>query len=138
MAGSYYVVTVYNAAIMYLIHEGDGGRWTRQQAWDIRAAAMAFAPTRSGRLKMSHVVEQPRDEQGRFRKGFAIVADTGYAGWVHGGTGGRGRIIRPRTKKAMSLPPGYGWPKVVTKRVHGQDANPWLRVAGELIAGRSR
>jgi hypothetical protein len=135
-----YVAVVYEGNIIRLIQVGEGATWTRERAWDIRALAVLRAPMRSGRLKSSHKVLQNRDIfTGRYRKGFNIVADARHAAWVHGGTaGGRGGWIYPRSRGAMVLPAGGGHPRLVRKRVHGQNGQPWLREAGEAIAHRYR
>lgn len=131
-----YVAVVYENNIVRLIQVGEGSTWTRQRAWEIRALAVRWAPGRSGRLKASHKVAQNRDiYTGRFRKGFNIYADARHAAWVHGGTEDRG-WIHPTRGKAMVLPAGGGYPRLVRKRVRGQRPQPWLRDAGEFVARR--
>jgi hypothetical protein len=134
-----YIAIVYESNIVRMIQIGDGATWTRDRAWEIRRYAVIYAPQgTTGRLKRSHKVFQNRDIfTGRFRKGFNILADARHARWVHDGTANEGRgWIRPRTKRAMRLPAGGGYPTLIRKRVRGQKPNPWLRRAGELVARR--
>lgn len=135
-----YIAIVYEGNIVRLIQVGEGAQWTLARARDTKKLAEIYASahTRSGRLVRSHKVAQNRDiYTGRFRKGWNVYNDAPYAAAVHGGTAGKGSgYIYPKRGKAMVLPPGNGYPRLVRKRVHGQEGDAWLRDAGEAIAHR--
>lgn len=127
-----HVVRVFDNRIGYVIQVGDGGRWIRTQAWEVRRLAVILAPSRTNRLKASHVVNQNRDRYtGRFQKGFTVSATAYHASFVALGTGIHGPLHRKIVKKkAMRIMDGRR-PRFI-RSSRGQRPNPWLERAAEM------
>lgn len=133
-------VVVFDAKLHNIISVGDGYRWTKRQAHKVRAVAETKAPSRSGRLRASHGVQQNRNMLGQYQTGFYVYADAPHAAFVHEGTGiygPRGQVID--IGKMMRIPPsrvGVPWagPKFI-RRSRGQRGNPWLADAAREATG---
>jgi hypothetical protein len=151
------IVTVYESGIIRMI-QGEGRRWTRDQAFDVLTLAISTCPRGTGALAASHLVEQNRTH-GRFSTGWSVSAGNGLhdgrALWMHEGTGiygPRGVPIRPvntAKKRFLHMPPGFqpAWywthlakgdidPFGHKEEVDGDPGRPWLRRAGERVAFR--
>ncbi|QNJ55531.1 hypothetical protein SEA_PHINKY_39 [Microbacterium phage Phinky] len=136
-----YRVEVYESGWVRVMQTGDGVRWNRKKAEQIKARAIVRAPKRTGRLAASHRVEQNRNQLGQFQTGFTISAETGYARFVHDGTGihgpgGRGLIVRRMSIPAGAHSPGFfgSGPRIIF-RSRGQRAQPWLAQAARDVVG---
>lgn len=135
-------VTVYDNRISGLIRTGEGNRWTRGKANEIKRQAVMTVPIgRTYRLAVSHGVEQSRDALGRFSTGYSVYNDAPHAAFVHGGTG----IHGPRgTMIIYSRPVGPIWNPaakrggrmVYIRSSKGQVGQPWLREAAETVLAR--
>ena len=126
-AGAFYIKTM---------GPGSGAeRHVRGRSNRVAQVARVLAPKRRGDLARSISVSQNRDERGRFTFGFTVSAQTGYAAFVHEGTGPSIRSKFPGTMKF----PGtnqYSGQTIHTEIVHhpGTPANPFLQRA--LMAAR--
>lgn len=128
-------VTVYNAKIISVIQVGDVGRWSRGQAKDIENLARRTAPSRSGRLRASHVT-LPGVGSNQYHKRWRVSALAPYSAYVHQGTGvhvGRGPIYRANGGK-MGPIDGLG-PRFITHH-SGQRSQPWLERSAMVIGAR--
>lgn len=111
---------------------GPGGGWIYRVSRQMIIEARAESPVRDGTIKASHRIRREQyGNQWVQRYNISNVAD--HAEYVHGGTQGP---IRPASGKAMVLPPGGGYPRMVVKSVRGQSANPWLDRACSRVAMR--
>ena len=107
----------------------------RERAYKVGALAKIFAPSKSGDLKKSIYVDQNREASGRFSFGYAVVADTRYAVFVHEGTSPH--VYYSYSKKMRfartNASPGDSALVFTNVIVHpGNEANPFLENA--LIA----
>ena len=131
-----HVVVVYNSRIVRLIQYGEGNRWNKSKAEQIKSMAVLLAPKRSGRLAASHGVEQNRNAMGQYQTGHYVFADAPYARYVHDGTGlygPHGRVIN--IGKRMGPIPGGGvggLPRFI-RSSRGQRPQPWLQQAADAV-----
>lgn len=134
-------VIVYESRVISLMQVGDGARWTRGQAKDLEAAARRLAPSRTGRLRDSHVT-LPTVGSNQYQKVYRVSAMAYYAAWVHEGTGIYGPLGRPFTgRNGWMKIPGVNpnsqtrGPRVgtVVRWVQGQRPQPWLQRAADLV-----
>lgn len=131
-------VTVYDNRISGLIRTGEGNRWIRGKADEIKDLAVIMAPKRSGRLAASHEVAQAHDRGGLFVSNYAVSARTPYAAFVHGGTGlyGPHRKVIVYRKPAGPIPTERGNIYIWSQK--GQRAQPWLARAASIVVARSQ
>lgn len=112
---------------------GPGGGWIYRVSTQMMAEAKREAPARSGSLRRAHSISRGRGVN-QYAATYHVVNSSDHAAYVHFGT--HFRPPRPRIKKAMVLPPGNGYGRLVAKKVKGQDRNPWLDRACTRVAIR--
>lgn len=128
------VVVVMDAApVVYvkLFHPQSGpDRHLRSKAIRVANLARQIAPQRTGYLANSIRVSQNREEKGRYTFGYSVVANAGYARYVHEGTGPSRRGKYPGAMRFYGTNASAGR-EVFTDDIRhpGTRAQPFLRDA---------
>lgn len=100
-----------------------------------RAYLTSGGHVRTGRLLRG--VQWARSKPtGKFECASQITSSASHTRFVHEGTTGP---IKPKVKKRLNLPPGYGYPQILARSVKGQSAKPFLKVGidGAMAAFRA-
>lgn len=134
--GANVVVVMDAAPVVYvkLFYPMSGpDRHLRNKAIGVANLARQIAPQRTGYLANSVRMSQNREEKGRYTFGYSVVANAGYARYVHEGTGPSRRGKYPGAMRFYGTNASAGR-EVFTENVYhpGTRAQPFLRDA--LIA----
>lgn len=131
--------TVYRKNIAAMFRpSGEGGRWIRALAFDMKLLATSTAPSRTLTLARSHRVDFERGANQY--QATAILSNTAeHAEYVHFGTAGHGGEVMPLAAggpgvNTVSPYAGQAFPKKALRYVRGQNANPWLENACVKLA----
>lgn len=111
---------------------GPGGRWIYRLSTQMLDASKAAAPVRDGGLRRAHRLTRERGSN-QWVQRLRVSNTAEHSVWVHDGTTGP---IRRDDGGLMTLPPGGGYPRIRTREVSGQTANPWLERACSAVAMR--
>ena len=137
--GSGATVVMDPAPLVYVrvFHTGSGpDRHIRRKADEVAVLARTLAPSRTGLLKSSIRVDQNREQRGQYSFGYAVSANTPYAGYVHEGTGPSIRRKHPGAMAFVGTGASAGtlqFAKVV--RHPGTPAQPFLEEALVAMVG---
>lgn len=94
-------------------------------------ASIAYAPSRSGRLKASHYSVPILTPNGSRGWRYTIRNDAPYAEYVYYGT--TGPIMAHGSYLWAPMFRGSPWPRYFARSVAGQAANPWIEKAWPLV-----
>jgi hypothetical protein len=128
-----YRVTVDSLALDRLfLPGGDVWSWSRDVARETVGEAILTAPKRTGSLAGQHGFNQtPHGKRG---VRWTVFNDSPYAKFVHEGTTGPIKSNRPGGLLLVAA--GNGFPTFTAKSVDGQDSNPWMERANQLVLAR--
>lgn len=125
-------VTIYDSKVDLLFAPGqDVWRYMVALGTEHLNASIAFAPSRTGSLKLAHYPVPIMTPVGRRSWRYTIRNDSDHAEYVHRGT--TGPIFANGSYLWVPMVRGTNWPRFHARSVAGQIANPWIDRAWDFV-----